>query len=54
MKYVMTVHLPGGFRLESAEASGEKVGLANQAATATVRIVPSATRAVQWEMTFAG
>lgn len=51
--YVMTVHLPEGFRLESAEVGGEQVELANQKETATVRIVPSATKTVQWQMTFA-
>lgn len=51
--YVMTVHLPQGFRLNGAEVSGEKVEVANQAETASVRIVPSATKDVEWKMTFA-
>ena len=51
--YVPTIHLPDGFRLESAEVGGEEVEIANQEETATVRIVPSATRTVQWKMTFA-
>jgi len=34
--YVMTVHLPEGFRLENAEVGGEKVELANQKGTAAV------------------
>lgn len=51
--YVMTVHLPEGFRIESAEVVGEKVETANQKETATIRIVPSATKTVEWRMTFA-
>ena len=50
--YVMTVHLPEGFRLENAEVAGEQVELANQKETAAVRIVPSATKTVHWQMTF--
>ncbi len=50
--YVLTVHLPPGFRLKSAEVSGEKAETANQQETATVRIVPSATKTVEWRMVF--
>jgi len=50
--YVLTVHLPQGFRLRSAEFSGEKVEIANQPETATVRIVPAATKTVVWKMAF--
>ncbi|MBL7222942.1 MAG: hypothetical protein ISS72_03730 [Candidatus Brocadiae bacterium] len=50
--YILTVHLPAGFRLASAEAGGEKVEIANQGETATARIVPSATKTVQWKMAF--
>jgi len=52
--YVLTVHLPVGFRLRSAEVTGETVEIANQDETATVRIVPSATKTVEWKMNFAG
>ena len=51
--YVLTVHLPAGFRLASAEVGGEKVEIANQAETATVRVVPSATKTVEWKIKFA-
>jgi hypothetical protein len=51
--YVMTVHLPQGFRLKSAEVGGEKAEIANQQETATVRIVPTATKTVEWKMSFA-
>jgi len=51
--YVLTVHLPNGFRLESAEIDGNRAEIANQAETATVRIVPSATKTVRWRMAFA-
>jgi hypothetical protein len=47
--YVLTVHLPHGFRLKGAEAGGEKAEVANQQETATVRIVPSATRTLEWK-----
>ena len=50
--YVLTVHLPAGFRLASAEVGGEKVEIAHQLETATVRIVPTATRTVEWKTTF--
>ena len=33
--------------------NGEKVEIASQAATATLRIVPSATKTVEWRMAFA-
>jgi hypothetical protein len=51
--YVLTVHLPEGFRLKGAEVGGEKVEIAHHKETATVRIVPSATKTVEWKMTFA-
>jgi hypothetical protein len=51
--YVMTVHVPPGFRLQSAEAGGETAELAHRTETATVRIVPSTTKVVAWKMTFA-
>ena len=51
--YVMTVHLPNGFRLQRAEVGGEMVEIANQTKTAAVRIAPSATKTVEWKMTFA-
>jgi len=50
--YVLTVHLPEGFRLESAEVGDEKVEFAGQKEIATVRVVPSATKTVQWKMKF--
>jgi len=50
--YVLTVHLAEGFRLQSAEVDGEKVECENQEETATVRIIPSASKTVEWEMTF--
>ena len=51
--YVLTVHLPEGFRLTGAEFGGGKAEVASQKETATVRIVPSATGTVNWKMTFA-
>ena len=50
--YVLTVHLPKGFRLAHAEVGGEKVEIGNRPETATLRIVPSATKSVEWKMEF--
>jgi hypothetical protein len=49
---VLTMHLPAGYRLVSAEVGGEQVEIANQAETATVRLVPSATKSVAWKIHF--
>ena len=51
--YVLTVHLPEDFRLQDAEVSGENMEIANQEETAIVRIIPSATKTVEWKMRFA-
>jgi hypothetical protein len=51
--YVLTVHLPDGFRVKEAVVTGEKAEIANQKETATVRIVSPATRTVAWTLTFA-
>ena len=50
---VLTVHLPGGFRLERAEADGEEAEAASQAGIATVKTVLSASKMVEWTMVFA-
>jgi hypothetical protein len=50
--YVMTVHLPNGFRLRRAEVKGEPVESANHDETATVRILPAATRNLEWTLAF--
>jgi hypothetical protein len=50
--YVMTVHLPKGFRIADAEAGSEKIECANQEETAVVRLIPSATKVVPWTITF--
>jgi len=51
--YVITVHLPEGFKLANAEVDGETAEISNQKETAAVRIVPSATKTLEWMMTFA-
>jgi len=51
--YVLTIHLPEGYRLKAAEVSGEKAEFENRKQTASVAIVPPATKAVEWKMTFA-
>ncbi len=50
--YVRTVHLPNSFRLEAAEVDGAKADIDNGKEIATIRIVPSATKTVEWKMTF--
>ncbi|MGB2820153.1 MAG: alpha-galactosidase, partial [Phycisphaerae bacterium] len=51
--YVLTIHLPEGFRLTSAAVGGEKVGTKQLTQTAEVRITPSATKTVEWKIEFA-
>jgi len=51
--YVLSVYVPAGYRLKNAKVGGKKAEIANQKDTATVRIVPSATKTVNWRMTFA-
>ncbi len=48
----MTVHLPNSLRPEAAEVDGAKAEIDNGKEIATVRIVPSPTKAVEWKMTF--
>jgi len=50
--YVLTVHVPEGFRLKNADVGGRKIEAAGQKETATVRVVPSATKTVDWQITF--
>ncbi|MBN1421076.1 MAG: alpha-galactosidase [Planctomycetes bacterium] len=51
--YVMTVHLPDGFRLESAEVDGTGAEIVRRREVAAVRFVPLATKTVEWKMAFA-
>ena len=48
--YVMTVHLPDGYRPVSAEVDGAKAKITSQKEIARVSIVPSATKTVEWKM----
>jgi hypothetical protein len=50
--YVLTVHLPGASRIQSAEFGGEKVEFANGPEVGTVRIKPSTTGTVAWKVRF--
>jgi len=52
-RYVMTVHLPQGYRLKTAEGGGEKAETENMLHTVAVRIIPSATETVNWTIRFA-
>ena len=49
---VLTVHLPDGFRLQGLRVDAETGECANQKETATMETVPSATKTVEWKMTF--
>lgn len=51
--YVMSVHVPAGYRLGSAEFGGEKVEARVEAPVATVSLVPAATKVVSWRVGFA-
>ena len=51
--YVLTVHVPEGYRLTKTSVAGEKVETATQKETVSVRIVPSATKSIAWTLTFA-
>ncbi|MBL7189847.1 MAG: alpha-galactosidase [Phycisphaerae bacterium] len=50
--YVLTVHLPEGFRLENAVAAGADLEVANEAEIAKIRVVPSVTKTLRWKMIF--
>jgi hypothetical protein len=50
--YLLTVHVPAGFKLEGAECAGERVEVAKRGEIVTMRIVPTATRTVEWRMKF--
>jgi hypothetical protein len=50
--YVLTVHVPAGFRLADAVVEGKKVEVVKREETTAVRIVPSATKMASWEITF--
>ena len=51
--YVLTIHVPAGYRLTGAEVAGEKAEVTNEKEAATVRVVPAASRSVEWKMSFA-
>jgi hypothetical protein len=50
--YVLTLSVPTGFKLAGAEVCGEKPEAQSQTETATVRIVPSVTKMIDWTVTF--
>ena len=51
--YVLTVHVPEGFRLEGAKVDGKRVEVERSPQAAAVRMTPSATKTVDWEIRFA-
>ncbi len=50
--YLLTVQVPAGFQLASAECAGGRVEAASHGETATVKIVPNATKTVEWRIKF--
>ena len=50
--YVLTVHVPDGYRLKSARFGGKDAEIERRGETATVAIVPSATEELDWTITF--
>ena len=50
--YVMTVHLPDGYRLTDATMDEAEAVIENRKEIATVRIVPVTTKTVRWKMKF--
>jgi alpha-galactosidase len=50
--YVLTIHLPDGFKVKSATASADKPEVTSGKEHATVRIIPSATKTLDWKMMF--
>ncbi len=51
--YVLTVHVPQGYRVRDAEVQGGKAEVAAQQETATVRMAPTATGTAEWRIRFA-
>jgi len=51
--YALTVHLPMGYKLASAEMGGKRAKVAVQKGAVSVSIVPAATGAIQWKLRFA-
>ena len=50
--YVLTIHLPDGYRLKSAEVDGEKAAVKALPHVARVRITPAASKTVDWRIRF--
>jgi len=50
--YVLTMHVPGGFKLKNARGAGGKVETASGKETATLRIESKETKTVDWKITF--
>ena len=51
--YILTVHLPGSFRIEAAEVDGNKIAYENRGEIATVRWTAGETTPVDWSIRFA-
>jgi len=50
--YVLTIHVPDGFRLATARVNGLNAEMENRKNIATVRVVPRKTGTVNWRLTF--
>jgi len=51
--YVLTLHVPAGYRLKTAAAAGNEPKSTTKGEIATVTIVPAATGTIDWKVTFA-
>lgn len=51
--YVITLHVPAGFKLKTAEAADNEAKSTTKGETATVTIVPTATGTIDWQVAFA-
>jgi hypothetical protein len=50
--YIMTIHVPEGFRVKTAEADGKDMETQNLNRTAIIRMTPSTTGTVSWKISF--
>ena len=50
--YVLTVHVPAGWKPAAATIDGREVAVAADGQTAAIRLVPGATGDVEWSVSF--
>jgi len=49
---VLTLHVPGGFKVESAETEGHQLETTTKGEVAPARITPAATKTIAWNVRF--